>query len=154
DDGDDDETAADEASADQSADDSEGDAQDAADEDASADEGADEEGTADGDIPRGGAVRHLLYEDPDTLNFVIGGTTIGRQVYQTPVEGLVYVDLDGNFQPLLAEEVPTQENGGVSEDGLTVTWKLKQGVTWHDGEPFTADDVLFTYEVATSPESI
>src|SRR5699024_4544737 len=124
--------------------------QDEADED----EGADEEETTDGNIPRGGTVRHLLYEDPDTLNFVIGGTEIGRQICRTIVEGLVYVDPDGNRQPRLAEEVPTQENGGVSEDGLTVTWKLKQGVTWHDGEPFTADDVLFTSEAATSPESI
>jgi peptide/nickel transport system substrate-binding protein len=114
----------------------------------------DEDDVADDDAARGGTVRHLLYEDPDTMNFVIGGTSIGRQVYQTIVEGLVYVDPDGNFQPLLAEEIPTEENGGITNDGLTITWNLKQGVTWHDGEPFTADDVVFTYEAARSPESI
>jgi peptide/nickel transport system substrate-binding protein len=113
-----------------------------------------EDEVADNDIPRGGIVRHLLYEDPDTLNFVVGGTSIGRQVYAVLVEGLVYVDPDEQFQPLLAEEVPTEDNGGITNDGLTVTWKLKQGVTWHDGEPFTADDVVFTYEAAMSSDSI
>jgi peptide/nickel transport system substrate-binding protein len=118
------------------------------------DEEPDDDDDEPDDVPAGGTVRHLLYEDPETLNFVIGGTSIGRQVYQTVVEGLVYVDPDGNFQPLLAEEIPTEENGGITNDGLTVTWRLKQGVTWHDGEPFTADDVVFTYEAAVSPESI
>lgn len=103
---------------------------------------------------RGGTVRHLIYEDPDTLNFLIGGTSIGRQVYQVIVEGLVGVDPQGNFYPILAEELPTHENGGISEDNLTITWKLKKNVTWSDGEPFTADDVLFTYEAATSPQSL
>ncbi len=107
------------------------------------------------DRPTGGTVRHLIYEDPDTLNFIIGGTSIGRQVYQAIVEGLVYVDPNGDFQPLLAAELPTYENGGISDDNLTITWNLKEGVTWSDGEPFTSDDVVFTYEASTgASESI
>jgi peptide/nickel transport system substrate-binding protein len=102
----------------------------------------------------GGTVRHLIYEDPDTLNFIIGGTSIGRQVYQTLVEGLVGVDPDGNFYPILAAEIPTRENGGISDDFLTITWKLKPGVRWSDGAPFTSADVLFTYEAAISADSI
>src|SRR5438093_256967 len=47
---------------------------------------------------------------------------------------------------LAAAEIPTVQNGGVSADLKTVTWKLKTGVTWHDGSPFTADDVMFTYQ--------
>ena len=46
--------------------------------------------------------------------------------------------------------MPSLENGGVSEDGLSVTWKLRDGVTWHDGEPFSADDVVFTWEYASN----
>src|SRR5206468_2997983 len=42
-------------------------------------------------------------------------------------------------------------NGGLAADGLTVTWKLKPGVRWHDGKPFTADDVVFTWEYASDP---
>ena len=52
---------------------------------------------------------------------------------------------------MLAAEVPTLNNGGLGEDGKSVTWKLKQGVRWHDGEPFTADDCVFTWEYAKDP---
>ena len=44
---------------------------------------------------------------------------------------------------MLAAEIPDIENGGVAADGMSVTWKLKKGVQWHDGQPFTADDVVF-----------
>ena len=42
-------------------------------------------------------------------------------------------------------------NGGLSKDGKTVTWKLKRGVTWHDGKPFTADDCVFNWEYVKDP---
>ena len=53
--------------------------------------------------------------------------------------------------PKLAAEIPSRENGGLAADGKSVTWKLKQGVTWHDGKPFTADDVVFNWEYAKDP---
>jgi peptide/nickel transport system substrate-binding protein len=53
--------------------------------------------------------------------------------------------------PTLAAEVPTLANGGVARDGLSVTVKLKKGVHWHDGKPFTADDVVFTWEYVADP---
>jgi peptide/nickel transport system substrate-binding protein len=46
---------------------------------------------------------------------------------------------------------PTSSNGGVSRDGKTITWKLKRNVLWHDGKPFTADDVVFTAAYAADP---
>ena len=52
---------------------------------------------------------------------------------------------------MLAAEIPSRENGGLAADGKSVTWKLKQGVTWHDGKPFTADDVVFNWEYAADP---
>jgi peptide/nickel transport system substrate-binding protein len=52
---------------------------------------------------------------------------------------------------VLAAQVPSRENGGLSADGKTVTWKLKRGVTWHDGTPFTADDCVFNWEYARDP---
>ena len=72
----------------------------------------------------------LLYEEPDTLNPLIGNTTIAQQVVTAILEGLTYNDPDGNFQPILAAELPTLENGGVSEDLTTITWKLKPGLLW------------------------
>jgi ABC-type transport system substrate-binding protein len=52
--------------------------------------------------------------------------------------------------PMLAAEIPNIENGGVAADGLSVTWKLKTGVQWHDGRPFTADDVVFNWEYGSA----
>ena len=53
--------------------------------------------------------------------------------------------------PILAAEIPDLENGGLAKDGKSVTWKLKQGVKWHDGKPFTADDVVFNWQYASDP---
>jgi len=60
---------------------------------------------------------------------------------------------DGSFDPVLAAELPSVENGGLSEDGLTVTFRLREGVTWSDGQPFTAEDVKFTFDVIQDPGS-
>ena len=51
----------------------------------------------------------------------------------------------GSWFLALASSIPTVENGGVSDDMTTVTWKLKEGVLWSDGTPFTAEDAAFTY---------
>jgi peptide/nickel transport system substrate-binding protein len=96
----------------------------------------------------GGTVRFLLYEDPNTLNPVAGATSIAYQVITSITEGLTENAPDGSFVPVLAAELPTLENGGVSADLTTVTWKLKEGVTWSDGTPFTSADVVFTWEAA------
>ena len=59
---------------------------------------------------------------------------------------------NGDFVPNLAVRVPTKENGGVSEDGLTWKIELKKGVKWQDGKPFTAADVEFTYKCIIDPK--
>jgi peptide/nickel transport system substrate-binding protein len=96
----------------------------------------------------GGVANFLLYEDPDSLNPLVGQTSIAAQVSTAILEGLTYHDPGGNFQPALATELPTLENGGVSEDLTTVTWKLKPDVLWSDGTPFTSADVRHTWEAA------
>ena len=53
--------------------------------------------------------------------------------------------------PVLAAEIPSAQNGGVSRDGTAVTWTIKKGVSWHDGTPLTAADVVFTWEYAADP---
>ena len=58
----------------------------------------------------------------------------------------------GVLQPNLVVEVPSQKNGGISEDGLTWRIRLRDDVRWHDGEPFTAEDVKFTLELITNPK--
>jgi peptide/nickel transport system substrate-binding protein len=61
-------------------------------------------------------------------------------VWQWVYESLVEVKPDGSIEPLLATEWET------SDDGLTYTFTLREGVTFHNGEPFEADDVVFTFE--------
>src|SRR5215471_5785137 len=61
------------------------------------------------------------------------------------------VSPEGKFTPYLATEVPTVENGGVSEDGLSWKVKLRNDVKWHDGQPFTADDVKYTLDLIVDP---
>ena len=57
----------------------------------------------------------------------------------------------GELVPFLADEIPSLENGGVAADGTAVTWTLRPDITWADGEPFTADDVVFTFEFIRNP---
>lgn len=99
----------------------------------------------------GGALRLLFWDAPTTLNphFAVGAkdSEAARVFY----ESLATYDNDGELMPVLAAGIPSRANGGVAADGRSVTWKLKRGVTWHDGQPFTADDVVFNYEYARDP---
>ncbi len=61
------------------------------------------------------------------------------------LEPLASYDPEGGLAPRLAAEIPTLENGGISEDLLTVTWRLREGLTWSDGSAMTAEDVVFTW---------
>ena len=99
----------------------------------------------------GGPLKVLLWQAPTLLNpHFASGTKdqIASRIFYEPLAGW---DKEGNLFPQLAAEVPSKANGGLSEDGKVVTWKLKQGVKWHDGKPFTADDVVFTWEYAKDP---
>ena len=96
----------------------------------------------------GGALKVLWWQGPTLLNphFAVGTKDQdGSRVFYEPLAGW---DADGNLVPVLAAEIPSVENGGLSEEGTSVTWKLKQGVKWHDGHPFTADDCVFNWEYA------
>ena len=98
----------------------------------------------------GGRLRILWWQAPTHLNGHFA-TGTKEQDAARPVYEPCAFDPDGNFVPILAAEVPTQQNGGLSKDGKSVTWRLRKGVQWHDGKPFTADDVIFTWEYAADP---
>jgi peptide/nickel transport system substrate-binding protein len=72
-------------------------------------------------------------------------------IYMSLFSPLWTVDPKGTLLPRLASEIPSVENGGVSPDGLNWRIKLREGVTWHDGKPFTADDVKFTLDLLRDP---
>lgn len=63
------------------------------------------------------------------------------------------VGAHGELVPELATEIPTLNNGGISKDGLTITYHLRRGVKWHDGAPFDARDVIFTWHAIMNPRN-
>ena len=99
----------------------------------------------------GGKLRLLYWQAPTILNRHFATSRPDSDASRVVYEPLVSIDPDGDFIPILAEEIPTVENGGRARDGTWVIWRLKRGVVWHDGTPFTADDVVFTWEFATDP---
>jgi peptide/nickel transport system substrate-binding protein len=99
----------------------------------------------------GGLLKVLWWQGPTLLNphFAVGTKDQdGSRLFYEPLAGW---DADGNLRPILAESIPGREDGTLAADGKSVTWKLKKGVTWHDGKPFTADDCVFTWEYAKNP---
>jgi peptide/nickel transport system substrate-binding protein len=74
-------------------------------------------------------------------------------IAQLTLVGLAEWDDQGNFVPELAADTPTMANGGISADGLTITWKLKPCLHWSDGEPLTSADVKFTWESVMDPNN-
>ncbi|MBV9543541.1 MAG: peptide ABC transporter substrate-binding protein, partial [Chloroflexi bacterium] len=101
----------------------------------------------------GNTLRVLMWQGPTILNPHLSSGSKDAIAARFCCEPLITVDANGTFAPILAAEVPSQQNGGLSADGTSVTYKLKQGVTWADGQPFTADDVVFTYQYASNPET-
>jgi len=100
----------------------------------------------------GGGPLKILYWQASTLlnpHFAVGTTNqdASRVIYE-PLAGWTQ---EGTLHPILAAEIPTVDNGGLAADGHSVTWKLKRGVKWHDGQDFSADDVVFNWEYAKNP---
>lgn len=94
-------------------------------------------------------------QEPDAMNAVVSDMVATTDALKPIQEGLVGVDDKLQVIPVLATEIPTVENGGVVADGekMIVTWKLRKGVKWHDGQPFTAEDVKFTLDVMMHPNT-
>jgi peptide/nickel transport system substrate-binding protein len=99
----------------------------------------------------GGTLKLLWWQGPTLLNphFAVGTKDQdGSFLFYEP---LAVWDADANLTPKLAAEIPSRDNGGLAADGKSVVWKLKQGVQWHDGQPFTADDVVFNWKFSADP---
>ena len=101
---------------------------------------------------KGGRLVYGTMEEPDTLNAYISQMLESANLSNLFLDGLTRVDDQMKVIPVLAEDVPTAENKGVSADGKTITYKLRKGVKWSDGQPFTSADVAFTQKVLTDPK--
>jgi peptide/nickel transport system substrate-binding protein len=105
-----------------------------------------------GERGRDGQLNIIYWQAPSTLNPYLSGGTKEVESASLVLEPLVRFDQSGEMVPWLAESIPTVENGGVAEDLTSITWTLKEGVTWSDGTPLTAEDAVFTWEYCTHPE--
>ncbi len=99
----------------------------------------------------GGALKLLFWQGPTLLNPHFGTGAKDLEGCRLFYESLMRYDADGGRVPVLAAEMPSRDNGGIAADGKSVVWTLKKGVSWHDGKPFTADDVVFNWLYATDP---
>jgi peptide/nickel transport system substrate-binding protein len=91
--------------------------------------------------------------EPASLNPILLEGTISGMVGGLLYSFLVIDDAKGNLAPDAATEVPTLANGGISPDGLRVTYHLRRGIRWHDGEPLTARDCVFTFHAIMNPRN-
>jgi peptide/nickel transport system substrate-binding protein len=86
----------------------------------------------------------------NTLMTAEGGNVISGT--KLALRGLLYTDEKGDFEGELAEQVPSISNGGISADGKTITYKLRDKMTWHDGPPVTSADVQYTWKAVMQPD--
>ena len=91
-----------------------------------------------------GNVGIIYWQAPSILNPYLSGGTKDIESSSLVIEALGGYDPTGAMYARLAAEIPTVANGGISSDLTSITWKLKPGVMWSDGTPFTSADVAFT----------
>lgn len=99
-----------------------------------------------------GDLKILYYQAVSTMNAYLSSGTKDVEAGSLVLEPLASFDQDGVLVPRLVTEIPTLENGGVSADLTTITWKLIPGLVWSDGSAVTSEDVKFTWEYCTHPE--
>ena len=101
--------------------------------------------------PKGQAVIGLSQE-PTVFQPLKLHIEVDEAVYMNLFGTLWRSNPDGSFAPDLAAEIPTVENGGISADGLQWRVKLRPDVKWHDGTPFTAEDVKYNLALLVDPK--
>ena len=105
-------------------------------------------GGASGSAPGGqaGTLRIAIQSDLKNLNPLLNSNTTDAMVARLMFEPLLSADPTGQPVPMLATTVPTLQNGGVSKDGLTITYHLRKDAKWTDGVPVTGKDVKWSWQ--------
>ena len=91
-------------------------------------------------------------QEPTRFHPLAPAIEVDQGVWWNLFSPLWNVQPDGSYVPMLAREVPSVENGGISPDGLVWRIRLREGVKWHDGAPVTAEDVKFTLDLINNPD--
>ncbi|MHB0885155.1 MAG: peptide ABC transporter substrate-binding protein [Bacillota bacterium] len=92
-------------------------------------------------------------QEPKDINPLTSDMVASAEIETLIYEPLIQINDKLEFIPALAKEVPTTANGGVSADGKTVTYHLRDDVKWTDGQKFTAKDVKFTFDAIMDPKT-
>jgi len=100
-----------------------------------------------------GTLRIAVTSSPKSLNPILSTTTTEGIAESFILDPLIATDPQGRDHPVLASAVPTLANGGISKDGLTITYHLRHGVRWHDGAPFSSHDVAFSFAAIMNPNT-
>ncbi|MBV8602625.1 MAG: peptide ABC transporter substrate-binding protein, partial [Candidatus Eremiobacteraeota bacterium] len=98
-------------------------------------------------------VRIAIPGGVNTLNPLLSSNVVENAVAALCCDLLIETDDHQSPVPRLAAEVPTLENGGISKDGLSITYHLRRNVKWHDGVPFTSKDVAFSWAALMNPKN-
>lgn len=93
-----------------------------------------------------------LSQEPTVFNPLMPGVECDEVIWTNVFSTLWIAQPDGSLTPDLASELPSEANGGIADGGLAWTVKLRQGVKWHDGTEFTADDVKYSLELINQPK--
>lgn len=99
-----------------------------------------------------GQVNIIYWQAVSIMTPYLSNGTKDIEAASLVLEPLARFDEDGEMVPFLVDEIPTLENGGVSEDLTSITWKLKEGIVWSDGTPVTAEDAVFTWQYCAHEE--
>jgi peptide/nickel transport system substrate-binding protein len=92
-------------------------------------------------------------QEPQSLNPLLLQGEMSELVGSTIYSSLLVADGHADLTTDLATSVPSMTNGGISRDGLTITYHLRKGVQWQDGAPLTASDVAFTFDAIMNPKN-
>jgi peptide/nickel transport system substrate-binding protein len=106
-------------------------------------------GRLQGTVP--GVLRIAIQQDVKNLNPLLNSNTTDGFIDLLMDEPLLWADDKGNPVPALALVVPAQSNGGISADGLTVTYHLRKDAKWSDGVPVTSKDVKWSWQAIMNP---
>ncbi|MDQ2818546.1 MAG: ABC transporter substrate-binding protein, partial [Candidatus Eremiobacteraeota bacterium] len=102
---------------------------------------------------QGRTLRVAIEQDVKTLNPLLASSTVDGFVQRLMFEPLVSADEHGRPVPILATAVPSASNGGISPDGLTITYHLRKGAKWSDGIAITSNDVKFSWKAILNPQN-
>lgn len=103
--------------------------------------------------PPAGVLRIAVRDEPASFDPLFAMTPFDNDLAALAFDLLVTSDAQGRPRPDLAAAVPTLADGGVSGDGLTITYHLRHGVRWQDGAPFTSRDVAFSWQAVMNPRN-